>query len=126
MAHIPIGRAVGLAQGMIDLLNDLKTRMVAASVDPTADITQLGTDMPAANHLNTEQEALKQELHAKTEELGVACDALVTSANQAGDKIIACFGKNSAEAKRVENLRAALRVKTRTETPPANPTPPAP
>lgn len=125
MTAIPVVRVVGFAEGMTDLLNSLKTRMVAASSDPTAEITSLTADTPVLNNLNTQQEDLKQELHTKTAAVEAKRDDVYALANRGGDKIIGCFGKNSPEAKLVANLRASIRVEGRPGTPPANPTPPS-
>jgi hypothetical protein len=125
MLTIPVVRVVGFAEGMNDLLNSLKTRMIAASSDPTAEITSLTADTPVLNNLNTQQEDLKQDLHTKTVEVDAKRDEVYATASRGGDKIIGCFGKGSPEAKLVANLRASIRVESRPTPPPANPTPPS-
>ena len=125
MSAIPVVRVVGFAEGVTDLLNTLKTRMIAAGSDPTTEITALTTDTPVLNNLNTQQEDLKQDLHAKTAEVEVKRDDVYALASRAGDKIIGCFGKGSAEANMVATLRASIRVEGRPATPPTTPTPPS-
>ena len=115
---------MGFCDGIIALLNTHKTAMVAKGVDPTANITTIGTNRDSLNTENTKQETYKTQLHDQTALVDQVNATAYTVASNGADQVIAAFGSTSQVAKEARALRKSLKHTSRTKTP--TPTPPTP
>jgi uncharacterized protein (DUF1501 family) len=118
----PVNEVLGMMSGAQQMLNDKKTVMIAAGVDPTLLITSLGTKHDSLNTENSTQEALKTQLRTQTETVEDEKTTGYDLASQACDMVISAFGRTSQEAAEATALRKSVRpAPRRTPTPPPTP-----
>ncbi len=91
----PVNEVLGFMSGSQQMLNDKKTAMIAAGVDPTTLITNLGTKHDRLNTENSTQEALKTQLRTQTETVEDEKTEGYDLASQACDMVISAFGRTS-------------------------------
>jgi hypothetical protein len=118
----PVNEVLGFMSGSQQMLNDKKTAMIAAGVDPTALITGLDTKHDSLNTKNIAQEAIKTQLRTQTELVDAEKTDGYDLASQACDMVISAFGRTSQEAAEATALRKSVRPAPRRT--PSTPTPP--
>ena len=120
----PVIKVLGFCDSVKEMLNTHKTAMITTGVDPTAQITVIGTSRDTLNTDNTAQESLKTQLHEKTALVDSDNTAAYRNASKGCDMLIAAFGNTSEVAKEARNLRKPFQHPKRksssgTTTPPA-------
>lgn len=104
----PVQDVLGFCASAKDMVNNYKTRMVAAGVDPTAMLTQLDPAQVDLTSKNTVQENLKTQMRNQTPLVDAARDKAYTIASNLCDKVISAFGRTSEEAQEATNLRKKM------------------
>ena len=117
----PVNEVLGFCDGTKQMLETYKPDMIAAGVDPTALIAQLGPLHTTLNTENIKQEGIKTELRTQTEVVEAAKGDAYTTASRGIDMVISAFGRTSQQAKEAVALRKSVRPE-----PPTPPTPPTP
>ena len=103
---------LGFCQSTRDMVSTYKTQMIAAGVDPAAQLTLLGTAQTSLSTQNAVQENLKTQLRDQTLLVEPARDKAYTVASNLCDQVITAFGRKSEQAQEATNLRKKLHPKT--------------
>ena len=113
---------LGFADGVIEFLTNNQTALLAAGLDVSTYITQLGTQKEDAVTKNDQQETLKAQLRTKTDEVNTALSTLYNNTSTKLDAVIGVLGKTTELGKQAARLRSDIRRGPG----PTSPTPPGP
>lgn len=111
---------LGFSTSVKSLLNTNKTAMIAKDEDPTARMTSIDTTAQSLTAENATQEKMKTDLREQTAKVEQLKAQLYSLSSAGCDKVLACFGRTSEQAKEATNLRKSLKTERRTP----EPTPP--
>jgi hypothetical protein len=104
-----VEEVLGFCQGTTDMVKGYKTQMVAKGIDPTAQLTLLGTAQTSLSAENVVQEGLKTQLRDQTTVVEASRNKAYTAASNLCDQVVTAFGKTSEQAQEAVNLRKKLR-----------------
>ncbi len=111
--------SLGFTDGVIEFLTNNQAALLAAGLDVSTYITQLGTQKEDAVTKNDQQEALKAQLRTKTDETNAALSTLYNNTSTKLDAVIGVLGKTTELGRQAARLRSDIRRGP-------NPTPPTP
>jgi len=120
----PVNEVLGFSTNVKAMLNNYKTQMIAAKVDPTDVIAKLGPDFDDLTTQNNVQEGIKTQLRDQTKLVEAANTKAYNDGSQGCDMVITAFGKRSEQAQEAMNLRKGVRpVARKAKSTAAKPTP---
>jgi hypothetical protein len=100
---------LGFVDKLVQYLTANQPALQTKGLAVAAWITELGTLKQAMLVADSEQEALKAQLRAKTAEVDVAQDAAYRTSSTRLDTVIAILGKTTEEGKQLARLRSEVR-----------------
>jgi hypothetical protein len=119
--NYPVEEVLGFCQSTKAMVNTYKTEMIAAGVDPTAQLAKLDPSVTKLNAENAVQENIKTQLRNQTPVVEAARNDAYGIASNLCDMVLTAFGRTSEQAREAMRLRKSLRPVKSKDTPAPTP-----